>query len=248
MKKILMTMAAVSALSIGAPAAAQYAGGDMHARVQQLDAQLQAGVRSGAISRREARPLDQQIRQISQYERVNGRDGLSMRERTYLQQRIANLRQHIRYAEQTGNGRDARYGRADRYDDGRGYGANDNAYGRDGYARDQRLDRNGDGWDDRDLDHDGRIENARDERLDRNGDGWDDRDLDRDGRIENAREEEAGYLRVGQRISGNFGEMPAQYRDRYRDDAGSYYRYDRGNVYQVDARTDLILRIFAGQR
>ena len=218
MKKILMTMAAVSALSIGAPAAAQYAGGDMHARVQQLDAQLQAGVRSGAISRREARPLDQQIRQISQYERVNGRDGLSMRERTYLQQRIANLRQHIRYAEQTGNGRDLRYGRGDRYDDGRAYGANE-----EGYARDARLDRNGDGWDDRDLDRDGRIDNA-------------------------SYEEDSGYLRVGQRISGNFGEMPAQYRDRYRDDAGSYYRYDRGNVYQVDARTDLILRIFAGQR
>ena len=83
-----MTMAAVSALSIGAPAAAQYAGGDIQARVQQLQVQLQAGVRSGAISRREARPLDDQIRQISDYARFNGRDGLNGRERQYLQQRI----------------------------------------------------------------------------------------------------------------------------------------------------------------
>ena len=218
MKKILMTMAAVSALSVGAPAMAQYAGGDIQARVQQLQVQLQAGVRSGAISRREARPLDEQIRQISDYARYNGRDGLNGRERQYLQQRMANLSQHIRYAERTGDGRDMRYGRGDRYEDGRAYGVNE-----EGYARDARLDRNGDGWDDRDSDRDGRIDMAR-------GD------------------EDGAYLRVGQRISGNFGEMPDQYRDRYRDGSGYYYRYDRGNVYQVDARTDLILRIFAGGR
>ena len=224
MKKILMTMAAVSALAIGAPASAQYArsnmqqygGGNMQLRVQQLQVQLEAGVRNGTISRREARPLDDQIRQIDEYARINSRDGLSGRERIYLQQRISNLRQQIAYAEQTGNGRDERYGRANRYDDGRAYGANDG-----GYAREARIDSNGDGWDDRDLDRDGRIESDRDER---NGD----------------------YLRVGQRISGNFEDMPSQYRDRYRD--GSYYRYDGDNVYQVDARTNLILRIFAGGR
>jgi hypothetical protein len=217
MKKILMTMAAISALSVGVPAAAQYARGDIQARVQQLQDQLQEGVRSGAISRREAMPLDEQIRQISDYARNNGRDGLDGRERQYLQQRMANLSQHIQYAEQTGNGRDLRYGRGYRYDSARTYGANE-AYTRDG-------------------------------RLDRNGDGWDDRDLNRDGRIDTARyDEDGGYLRVGQRISGNFGELPAQYRDRYRDGAGTYYRYDRGNIYQVDARTNLILRIFADQR
>jgi len=217
MKKILMTMAAVSALSIGVPAAAQYGRGDIQGRMQQLQVQLQAGVRSGAISRREAMPLDRQIREISDYARFNGRDGLNGRERRYLEQRMANLSQHIRYAEQTGDGRDMRYGRGERYEDGRAYGANE------GYAREARLDRNGDGWDDRDFDRDGRIDDGRDG-------------------------EDGAYLRVGQRISGNFAEMPVRYRDRYRDSDGSYYRYDRGNIYQVDARTDLILRIFADAR
>ena len=235
MKKILMTMAALSALSVGVPAAAQYARSDIQARVQQLELRLQAGVRSGAISRREARPLDEQIRQISDYARYNGRDGLNGRERQYLQQRMANLSQHIRYAEQTGDGRDMRYGRGERYDDGRAYGANE------GYARDDRY-------------ADGRAYGAnegyaRDARLDRNGDGWDDRDFDRDGRIDDGRDDEDGAsLRVGQRISGNFAEMPVRYRDRYRDSDGSYYRYDRGNIYQVDSRTNLILRIFADAR
>ena len=218
MKKILMTMAAVTALSVGAPAAAQYAGGGIQTRVQQLQIQLDAGVRSGTISRREARTLDDQIRQINDYARNNGRDGLSGRERVYLQQRITNLRQQIVYAEQTGNRRGERYGRDNRYDDGRAYGANDGDY-------------------------------AREARLDRNGDGWDDRDQDRDGRIESGREESRGdYLRVGQRISGDFEDMPSEYRDRYRDGDGAYYRYDGDNVYQVDARTNLILRIFAGGR
>jgi len=217
MKKILMTMAAVSALSIGVPAAAQYGRADIQGRVQQLQVQLQAGVRSGAISRREAMPLDRQIREISDYARFNGRDGLNGRERQYLAQRMANLSQHIRYAEQTGDGRDMRYGRGERYEDGRAYGANE------GYAREARLDRNSDGWDDRDFDRDGRIDDGRDD-------------------------EDGAYLRVGQRISGNFAELPVRYRDRYRDSDGSYYRYDRGNIYQVDARTDLILRIFADGR
>ena len=217
MKKILMTMAAVSALSIGVPAAAQYGRADIQGRVQQLQVQLQAGVRSGAISRREAMPLDRQIREISDYARFNGRDGLNGRERQYLEQRMANLSQHIRYAEQTGDGRDMRYGRGERYEDGRAYGANE------GYAREARLDRNSDGWDDRDFDRDGRIDDGRDD-------------------------EDGAYLRVGQRISGNFAELPVRYRDRYRDSDGSYYRYDRGNIYQVDARTDLILRIFADGR
>ena len=103
---------------------------------------------AATISRREAMPLAEQIRQIDDYARVNGRDGLNGRERLYLQQRIANLRQHIRYAEQIGGGRGQRYGSADRYDDGRdqrygngdrydggrAYGANDDRYARD--ARD----------------------------------------------------------------------------------------------------------------
>ncbi len=210
MKKILMTMAAISALSIGAPAAAQYAGGNVQTRVQQLHLQVQAGIRSGAISRLEAMPLRDQLRQLTQLERQYGRDGFSGRERADLMQRANLLRQHIRYAERTGNGR---FVRDDRYSE-------NDRYARD-YDRDGRWDndRDGDRWDD-----------------DRDGDRWD----DDDGR--------GGPLRVGQRISSDFGALPVQYRSRYRDGDGSYYRYGNGNVYQVDARTHLILRVLGGAR
>lgn len=120
MKKLIMTLAAVSALSVGAPAAAQYANSNIDARIQQLQLQLQAGVRAGTITRNEAVPLREQLRQLSRLERQYSRDGLSRGERDQLQQRIRNLRQQIRYAERNGDNR-GRYDR-DRWDDDDRYG------------------------------------------------------------------------------------------------------------------------------
>jgi hypothetical protein len=208
MNKMIMTMAAISALSIGAPAAAQSLGFGGQVRVQQLQAQLQAGIQTGAISRREAMPLREQLRQLVRLEQLYARGGISGRERADLQQRTNELRRQIRFAERDGDGRfdrDGRYGDGDRDDDDR-YRA-----GRD--DRDGRYDR------DDDDGRDGR---------------WDDND--RDGR---------GGLSIGSRIGANAGIVPAAWRDRYRDGGGFYYRYADGNVYQVDARTNLIVRVFA---
>jgi hypothetical protein len=294
MKKILLSMAAVSALSIGAPAAAQYqnqgygngsyqnrnyqngANGNVAARIGQLQARLQAGVQSGAISRQEAQPLRQQLRQLIQLERQYSFNGLSGQERADLQQRIRNLRQQIQFAE-GGQGRfgDRRYG-----DDDRRYG---NDAGR--YGTSDRIDRNRDGYDDRDLDRDGRWDDDRygrsdrdrdgyddrygsSERIDRNRDGYDDRDYDRDGRwdddVNDGRYEQpaqrggiggilgnifgGGGLRVGQRVSGNLGGVPYEYRDRFRDGNGVYYRSDGRQIYQIDARTQTVVRVYPMNR
>jgi hypothetical protein len=51
-------------------------------------------------------------------------------------------------------------------------------------------------------------------------------------------------LRVGQRATGNLYSVPSQYRDRYRDGNGVYYRSDGRTIYQIDARTDTVLRIY----
>jgi hypothetical protein len=273
MKKILLGMAAVSALAVGAPAAAQYqnngyqnrgyqddlnVNGNLAARIGQLQGRIQAGVRSGAISQQEAVSLRQQLRDLTRIERQYSRDGLSGRERADLQLRIRNLRQQIRYAEGSGQGR---YGQNDR----------DERYG-DYDDRQTRVDRNGDGWDDRDYDRDGRWDDdqpyGRGDRVDRNGDGWDDRDHDRDGRWDDDQQDDRyeqpaqrggiggvidsvlgrGGLRVGQRVSGNLYGVPYEYRGQYRDGNGVYYRSDGRNIYQIDARTDVVLRIFAMRR
>lgn len=206
MKKIFMTMAAMSALAVGAPAFAQgnsaYANGNVQARVQQLQVQLQTGIQSGAISRQEASPLRDQLRQLVRMERIYARDGISGRERAELQQRINGLRQQMRFAMRNG----------------------DNRYGNDRYGQNGQY-QNGQ------YDRDGRYDRDDDDRYDR-----DDR-YGNDDRYQ-------GSLRIGQRVSANLGGLPNELRDRFRDGGGYYYRYGNGNVYQVDARTQTVVRVY----
>ena len=253
MNKIIIALAATTAFVGVAPAAAQYGGGyGAPIRSDQLQLQLQAGVRSGAISRAEAMPLRDQLMQLTRLERLYARDGISGRERADLQQRINSVRQGIRMAERNG---DSRYGR------------DDDRYGRGGddYSRNGGYDRNNDGWDDRDGNRDGRWDV--DARNDSNRDGWDDRDYNRDGRWDNDegygrenvqdrgvvgqivdRVTGTGGLRVGQRASANLGAVPYAYRNDYRDGSSAYYRSDGRQIYQIDPRTQTVIRIYAMTR
>ena len=267
-KTSFIALAATSAIAAAAPASAQSGGyggnayganSNIEVRADQLQMRLQAGVRSGAITRSEAMPLRAQLRELMRLESLYARDGISGRERADLQHRINSLRQGIRMAER---GADGRYGR----DDDR-YGRDDDRYDRDErYGRgdvDSRYDRNNDGWDDRDGNRDGRWDV--DSRYDSNRDGYDDRDYNRDGRWDN----DQGYqqsdnrgvvgqildrvtgnngLRVGQRASANLGSVPYAYRDQYRDGDNFYYRSDSRNIYQIDARTQTVVRVYSMNR
>ena len=292
MKKILIALAATTAFAGAAPAAAQYGGANIQLRIDQLQTQLQAGVRSGGITRAEAMPLRQRLRQLTDLERQYAPGGLSIQERTDLQNRMASLRQEIRLASRAGDSRydrDDRDGRwqdrdgrwhdsDDRYSDGRpcppGLDRKNNGclppgqVGRDrddhdGRWDDERYDRDNDGWDDRNRD--GRRDV--DSRYDSNRDGWDDRDHDRDGRWDNDdgysrgqpdnrgvvgqlidRVTGTGALRVGQRASNNLGAVPYAYRNEFRDGPNSYYRSDGRNIYQINARTQTVTRVYAMNR
>lgn len=264
MNKIMIALAATTVLTISVPAAAQYAGANVQLRVDQLRTELQAGVRSGGITRSEAVPLRDQLRQLAQLERRYSANGISGRERADLQHRINTLRQGIRFAARD---RDNRFDRDDdRYDrDGHRYDRDD----RDERNVDRRYDRNNDGWDDRDGDRNGRWDV--DSRNDGNRDGWDDRDDDRDGRWDDDDDRYdrgeisgngnrgllgqildsvtgGGGLRAGQRASANLGPVPYEYRGQFRDGNGAYYRSDGRQIYQIDARTHVVARVFAMNR
>ncbi|HET9640513.1 MAG TPA: hypothetical protein VFP12_15040 [Allosphingosinicella sp.] len=250
-KTLFIALAATSAIAAAAPASAQpgYGGngyGNVEVRADQLQMRLQAGIRSGAISRAEAVPLREQLRQLSRLEMLYARDGISGRERADLQHRINSLRQDIRIAERGSDGR---------------YGRDDDRYGRGDV--DSRYDRNNDGWDDRDGNRDGRWDVE--SRYDSNRDGYDDRDHDRDGRWDDEQDyrqsDERGVvgqiidrvtgdggLRVGQRASADLGGVPYAYRSQYRDGDSVYYRSDGRNIYQIDARTQTVVRIYAMNR
>ena len=84
MNKILLSMAAVGAIAVAAPAASQNwsnAGGGMGIsnRIAQLDARLSAAIQSGEINRTEARSLRMQVRQLQRLEQQYSYNGLTSR-------------------------------------------------------------------------------------------------------------------------------------------------------------------------
>jgi hypothetical protein len=53
-----------------------------------------------------------------------------------------------------------------------------------------------------------------------------------------------GCLEVGDRVSGNLYAVPTHLRSRYRDTNYSYFRSDGRLIYEVDARTNTVVRIY----
>jgi hypothetical protein len=223
MNKILLSMAAVGAIAVAAPAASQgwsnaNAGGGMGIsnQIARLDARLSAGIQSGDITRTEARALRMQVRQLQRLEQQYGYNGLTQSEREDLRERLRDLREDIRMADNGRYDRDTRYSWDDRYDNNYD---NNNGYSGRGGPYEQPYDtycdtstRGGIG---------GLIEGVLGTRNNANC-----------------------TLRVGSRASGNLYSVPSQYRYRFRDGNGVYYRSDGRNIYQIDARSQTVLRIY----
>jgi hypothetical protein len=51
-------------------------------------------------------------------------------------------------------------------------------------------------------------------------------------------------LNVGERVSGNLPGVPYQYQGQFRDGNGYYHRYLDGRVVQIDSRTSTVVRIY----
>lgn len=258
MKYVFLGMTAIAVASAAAPAAAQYypnhnqnhqgqgynyanpnAGNSMSWRIGQLQTRLQEGVQNRSITRREAGPIRQNIQQLMYLERQYGMNGLTAHEAADLRQRIQMVRQQLHRADDGARGRYAQWDRDDRNDWGAGYNG--------------RVDANNDGWDDRDYNRDGRLDERdsnRDARWNDNGyqgyQGYQQQPAPRSGiaGIIASVLGGGGGLQVGQRVPSNLYGVPHQYQAQYRDGNGVYYRSDGRNIYQVDARSQTVLRIF----
>jgi len=229
MNKLFLSMAAMGAIAVAAPAAAQSgygnngyqngygpnanAGGGMGIsnRIAQLDARLQAGIQNGDIDRAEARSFRMQIRQLQRLEQQYSYNGLTQAERQDLQQRLRSLRQDIQVADNGRYDRDSRYSWDDRYDNNSGYSGRGGPYEQPYDTYCQTGSRGGVG---------GLIDGV----LGRNDNNC--------------------GLRVGSRVSSSLYSVPSQYRYRFRDGNGVYYRSDGRNIYQIDARSQTVLRIY----
>ncbi|WP_447761336.1 hypothetical protein [Sphingopyxis panaciterrae] len=241
MKRLLLSLA-ISAAAITGPAVAQAPDnryqdrpgsyrdddggrGNISSRIEQLRERIEEGVRSGAISRREALSLRSSLRSLTELERRYSRNGLTNGELQDLQLRLRSLRQEVRQADDGARGR---------YDD---------------------WDRQGGRDDDRYDDRDGRRDDGRGyDRDDSRYDDSDDRYPEREQRgglggvIDGVLGRTPATLQVGQRAPTDLYGVPYEYRGQYRDTDQSYYRSDGRQIYQIDARTRAVVRIHTMNR
>ncbi|MGE0663010.1 MAG: hypothetical protein AB7H66_00385 [Hyphomonadaceae bacterium] len=97
MKKFLAMAVAASALAVAAPAAAQ-SWQSINERQARLDARIDAGVRNGSLTRREAARLRDEFYELVRLERrYRASYGLSYAERRDLDMRFDRLSAQIRY-------------------------------------------------------------------------------------------------------------------------------------------------------
>jgi hypothetical protein len=101
MKIITTTMAAVAAISLAAPASAQW--GHDRTYSHQLQAQLDAGISGGTISRRESIALRADLDRLVRLEQTFIPGGISGREHSILMQRSSALAKDIRLAARSHN-------------------------------------------------------------------------------------------------------------------------------------------------
>ena len=222
MKTIYMTMAAVSALSLAAPATLQAKSGHQ-IQSHELRMQIDAGVESGAISRRDMAPLRDSLRQLVALERQFSPNGISGREHATLHQRSATLQRQINMADRTGTGRTAGTGRD---------GEERRATWEDRYDREQRA-----GWEAR---YASERQAAWQGRFTQDGTSGPNARFDRPNRGDRF----AGDVRVGQRHSARMIDLPREYVTEYRDNDQVYYGFDDGRIYKVARGTGLILGMF----
>ena len=285
-----------------------YAAMDFDDRIVQLSTRLDAGIRSGAIDRWQANGLRQQLNQLSQLERQYSRNGLTAQEQAALQQRVASVRQQIRTADRGSYDRYEQAGMWAEYDqfgNTGGYGAIDlddrivqlstrldagirsgaidrwranslrqqlnqlsqleRQYSRNGLTAQEHADlqqrvrslrqqiRTADrgSYD--------RYEQAGvwaeyDDYMGQGGVYQDAEYCERrsgiGGLLDNilGRDDDACGLQVGQRVTGNLSPVPYAYRNQFRDGNGVYYRSDGQQIYQIDARTQTVVRVYPMNR
>jgi hypothetical protein len=236
MIKSLVSLAGLPLLALAAPASAQYyptnqnqyanqnqygnqTNAKLTVRINQLQIRLQEGVQAGTITRGEATPIRQQIRDLTRLDRQYSANGYTGQERAALQQRIRQVRQQLRVADNGANGRYNQWDVEDGYTQGyqqpnqQGYNQGYQQPYQQGYQQPQQ------GY--QQPQQQGGIAGVIGQLLG------------------------VGGLQVGQRVSGNLYGVPTQYQNQYRDGNGVYYRSDGRRIYQIDARNDTVIRIFA---
>lgn len=242
MNKFLLAAVAIPAMALASDVSAQpnlNAGGAVaiQTRLANLEARIDAGIQAGVIDRNEARNLRRQTRDLRQLELSYSRNGLTRQERQTLQQRLRTVRDQVRLA--GGDGWGNRYGWND--DDFDGYGSGyGQVYGNTGYTTDRYGNRipvqtyTTDRYGNRiEADVYGRGGPYEPVPTNRSG-----------GILGGLLGSGSGGFGIGDIISGVLGRsLGGATNYGYRDRADVYFRSDGRQVYEIDARTNTVIRI-----
>jgi hypothetical protein len=223
------------------------------ARISRLGARLDAGIRAGTIDRYEAGRLRAELNDLRNLARSYGYGGISATERADLAARLRSVREDIRTADN---------GSWDRYDNSywgggsTGYGYNNgstynNGYGT-AYNNGYPSSTYGNGYN-----------NGYGSTYNNNNNGYygqggpyeevetcDSRSGVVGGLIDSVvgRNCATTTMRVGQRVGGGLYAVPYELQGQYRDGYGYYYRSDGRAIYQIDTRTNTVLRVYPMNR
>ncbi|MEA3041911.1 MAG: hypothetical protein QOC65_1400 [Sphingomonadales bacterium] len=230
MQKLLIAMTAVSAVALAAPAAAQYSTqnqwgtqGNVNANVgANLDnriAQLETRLQAGIQSGAIDRTEARNLRmQVRQLRQLQYRYSAN----GLSQQERMDLQQRLRTLRQQFRVADG--GGNGRWADNDSDGYNDGYTGNNGYSGRGGTYEEVQGCDNRSGNRIGNVIN---------------------GILGGGSSDCAG---IGQRAPGNLGAVPYELRGQFRDGNGIVYRSDGQRVFQIDARTNTVLRVYSANR
>ncbi|QPQ55991.1 hypothetical protein IC614_05275 [Allosphingosinicella flava] len=108
MRKVLLSLVAVSTLAVAAPASAQHyshRGSGIERQLDEIANRIERAEQRRAISRREAASLLRRADQIDRLHDRYARNGLDRREMAQLQRQIHDLRQDLRFERRDRDGR-----------------------------------------------------------------------------------------------------------------------------------------------
>ncbi|MEA3016325.1 MAG: hypothetical protein QOI38_1047 [Sphingomonadales bacterium] len=228
MQKLLIAMTAASAIAVAAPAAAQ--SGNAWGTQANVNANVGANL-DGRIAQLETR-LQAGI-QSGAIDRTEARNlRMQVRQLRQLQYRYSanglsqqermDLQQRLRTLRQqfrvADGGGNGRWADNDYDDYNNGYGGNNGYNGRGGVYEEVQ--------------------------------GCDNRSGNRIGNVINGilGGGSTGCAGVGQRAPGNLGAVPYELRGQFRDGNGIVYRSDGERIFQIDARTNTVLRVYTSNR
>ena len=119
MRKMLLTAAATAALTFTAGAASAQSWMPINARQAMLDQRIDAGIRTGDLTRTEAQAVRNEFRALANMEARYRANGLTLSERADLDRRFSRLEARVAF-ERTDNQRRDWFGGRDGWTDNRG--------------------------------------------------------------------------------------------------------------------------------